>query len=158
MSHSSTINWNWYQFQQLNITQLYELLKIRQDVFIIEQHCIYPDIDGLDPNCLHLLGYDGGDLIAYMRLIPADFHPSGNIALGRIISLATKRGTGIGKTMMQQAMEYTAEHYPQQDVQLAAQYYLRGFYQNFGFSSISEPYDEDGIRRIDMLRKYKSGN
>ena len=158
MSQISAINWDWYQFQQLSKKQLYDLLKLRQDVFVIEQQCIYPDIDGLDPDCIHLLGYDGDHLSAYLRLIPAAFHQSGNVALGRIISLATQRGSGIGKAMMQQAMLYASKHYPEQDVQLSAQYHLQAFYQKFGFSSISEPYDEDGIQHIDMLYNHKSDN
>ena len=158
MSQASAINWNWYQFQQLSKQQLYDLLKLRQDVFIIEQQCIYPDIDGLDPNCTHLLGYDGEYLTAYLRLIPAEIHDSGNVTLGRIISLATKRGTGIGKSMMKQAMLYTTKHYPEQDVQLAAQYYLQAFYQKFGFSCISKPYDDDGILHVDMLYRHRSDN
>ena len=151
MSRSSEIVWTWHHFEQLSNHQLYDLLKIRQDVFIVEQQCIYPDIDGLDVNCLHLVGYDKEQLVAYLRLIPADFHHSGNIALGRIISLASMRGLGIGKMMMQQTMTYITEHFPSQPVQLSAQFHLLNFYQNYGFSSISEPYDEDGIRHIDML-------
>ena len=151
MCGSSTIDWTWHCFEQLSNSQLYDLLKIRQDVFIIEQQCIYPDLDGLDINCLHLLGYDSGQLVAYLRLIPADFHPSGNIALGRIISLASKRGLGIGKILMEQAMTYISEQFPHQKIQLSAQFHLLNFYQYFGFNVISEPYDEDGIKHIDML-------
>jgi len=151
MSRQQTTEWSWFEFQQLSNIQLYDLLKLRQDVFIIEQNCIYPDIDGLDQKCRHLLGYDDEQLVAYLRLIPANYHGSGNIALGRIISLASKRGTGIGKTMMQQALLYASQHLPKQNIQLAAQCYLQKFYQSFGFNPISEPYDEDGIQHIDML-------
>ncbi|MCP3673420.1 MAG: GNAT family N-acetyltransferase [Gammaproteobacteria bacterium] len=151
MNGTSKIVWTWRSFEQLSNCQLYDLLKVRQDVFIVEQHCIYPDIDGLDVNCLHLVGYDSEQLIAYLRLIPADFHCSGNIALGRIVSLASKRGLGIGKMMMQQVMTYITKHFPHQSIQLSAQFHLLTFYQNMGFNSISEPYDEDGIKHIDML-------
>lgn len=151
MSGSSEIVWTWHHFEQLSNHQLYDLLKIRQDVFIVEQHCIYPDIDGLDVNCLHLLGYVREQLVAYLRLIPSDFHCSGNIALGRIVSLASLRGLGIGKKMMKQAMTYIAAYFPHQSIQLSAQFHLLNFYQNYGFNCISEPYDEDGIKHIDML-------
>ena len=124
-------------------------------MFVVEQQCIYLDIDGLDPKCLHLLGYDGEQLVAYLRLIPSDVHQSGNIALGRIISSSANRGAGIGIAMMKQAMQYIAQHYPEQDVQLAAQFYLRSFYEKFGFTSISEPYDDDGIKHIDMIYKHQ---
>ena len=151
MNKISNIDWYWYQFQQLSILQLYDLLKFRQDVFIIEQQCIYPDIDGLDPQCMHLLGYENEQLVAYLRLIPAEFHRSGNIALGRIISSAQKRRSGLGRIMMQKAIQFALKQYPAQDIQLSAQYHLRRFYQNLGFNSISEAYDEDGIQHIDML-------
>ena len=151
MTQSSSVDWNWLQFQQLSTNQLYDLLRLRLDVFIFEQQCIYHDIDDLDPDCFHLLGYDGKQLIAYLRLIPAEFHDSGNIALGRIISLAVRRGSGIGKSMMELAIQYAIEHFPDQDIQLAAQYYLLSFYEKFGFNSIGEPYDDDGIMHIDMI-------
>jgi len=156
MSKAAEIKWNWYQFNQLSNKQLYDVLALRQEVFIVEQQCIYPDIDGLDVDCIHLLGLDEEQIIAYLRLIPAAIHESGNIALGRIISIASNRGAGIGKAMMQQAMSYITELFPKQNVQLAAQFYLHDFYQKFGFESISEPYDEDGILHIDMLYQHNS--
>jgi len=157
MSQLSTIDWSWHQFQQLSVIQLYQLLKLRQQVFIVEQQCLYHDIDGLDLNCLHLLGYEGEQLVAYLRLIPAAFHNSGNVSLGRILSCATKRGTGIGKALMQQAMQFLTENYASQKIQLSAQFYLLNFYQNFGFERISEPYDDDGILHIDMLYEGRCG-
>ena len=151
MPQSLPIIYNWYQFQDLDTKQLYELLKLRQDVFIIEQKCIYADMDQLDFKCLHLLGYEGNNLVAYLRLMPAEFHSSGNIAFGRIIAVSNKRGSGLGKSLLQQAMCYVAETHPQQRIQLAAQCYLQGFYEKFDFEAMSEPYDEDGIPHIDML-------
>ncbi len=145
------MNWNWYSFNELSNHQLYDLLQLRQDVFIIEQDCIYPDLDGLDFNCLHLLGYQDEQLIAYLRLIPAEFHPSKNTAFGRIISKSKNRGAGIGKLMVESAINYSKEHYPRKNIQLSAQQHLQEFYQKFGFISFGEAYDEDGIMHIDML-------
>lgn len=153
---TSTTLWYWYPFQQLSCEQLYVLLRLRQEVFIIEQQCIYPDIDGLDLKCLHLLGYQNELLVAYLRLIPAEIHSSGNISLGRIITSPANRGVGIGEALMQQAMQYIAQTYQQQDVQIAAQFHLQTFYQKFGFTSISEPYDEDGIEHVDMLYTHRT--
>lgn len=151
MSLSSIVDWNWYQFQQLEQQQLYDLLKLRQDIFILEQQCLYPDIDDLDPKCLHLLGYEHQHLVAYLRLIPAEFHQPGNISFGRIISVGTRRGTGVGIALMQQAMNYVVTNYPQQDIEIGAQSHLQAFYEKFGFKRISEPYDDDGIMHIKML-------
>ena len=151
MGHSSILDWNWYQFQQLDQQQLYDLLKLRQDVFVLEQQCLYQDIDDLDPECLHLLGYDDQHLVAYLRLIPAEFHQPGNISLGRIISVGSRRRTGVGIALMQQAMSYVSANYPQQDIQIGAQSHLQAFYEKFGFKCISEPYDDDGIMHIKML-------
>lgn len=151
MNNVISINWQWLNFDALSNTQLYQLLKLRQDVFILEQKCLYSDMDDVDANCIHLLGYQGETLTAYLRLIPAQYHASNNIALGRIISLASSRGAGLGLAMMQQAMDYTLEHYPNINIQLGAQCYLQAFYEKFNFKAISEPYDEDGIMHIDML-------
>ena len=157
MNHASQIDWSWYQFQQLSNIELYAVLKLRQEVFIIEQKCIYPDLDGLDLKALHLLGFDDKKLMAYLRLIPVTFHKSAHITFGRIISSKAKRGLGIGKALMQQAMQYSAEHFPAQNIQLSAQYHLVDFYHNFGFKNISEPYDDDGIMHVDMLYEQNHG-
>lgn len=156
MSKLPSLQWQWREFEQLTNQQLYDLLKVRQDVFVIEQECFYPDMDGLDQDCLHLLGYDGEQLVGYLRLIPAEIHQSGNVALGRIITLIEKRSAGIGSVMVKLAMEYCRENYPAKHIQLSAQYHLVAFYEKFGFSCISEPYDEDGIMHIDMLYQQNS--
>jgi len=151
MSVIPGITWHWHSFQELNSSQLYDLLKLRQDVFIIEQECIYPDIDNLDQQCLHLLGYEGNQLIACLRLIPAASSHSGNLSLGRIITISQKRGIGLGSALMNETMTYLARHYSTEKVQLSAQHHLQSFYYKHGFMSIGEPYDEDGILHIAML-------
>ncbi|RLA03873.1 MAG: GNAT family N-acetyltransferase [Gammaproteobacteria bacterium] len=156
MVQTLDVNWIWSQFQDLSNDQLYQLLKLRQDVFILEQQCFYPDMDDLDSDCIHLLGYQNNELVAYLRLIPAEFHDSGNIALGRIIAKSTQRGSGLGKAMMTEAMDYLQKHFPEQDVQMSAQDHLQKFYNNFGFSSVAEAYDEDGIPHIMMLYQHSS--
>jgi len=145
------VTWHWHSFQELSNSQLYTMLKLRQDVFIIEQDCIYPDIDDLDQQCTHLLGYEGKQLIAYLRLIPANFSHSGNTSLGRIITMYDKRGIGLGGALMSETMAYIAEHFPGKKVQMSAQHHLQSFYQKYGFTSFDEPYDEDGILHIAML-------
>ncbi len=151
MNYLVTPSWYWYRFAELSNLQVYSYLKLRQEVFIVEQECIYPDIDGLDPQCLHLFGYQQDNLTACLRLIPAKFHQSGNIALGRILSHASQRGSGIGKMLMNEAMAYVNQNFPGQKVQMSAQFHLQAFYQNFGFSTMGEVYEEDGIPHINML-------
>lgn len=151
MQDSSTVNWLWRSFDELSTVQLYDLLQLRQRVFVVEQECIYLDMDGLDKQCLHLLAYVDDTLSAYLRVIPAESHASGSIALGRVLSKTENRGSGIGIQMMQQTMSYLEQHFPGQTIQLAAQCYLQNFYQKFGFTTIGEPYDEDGIMHIDMI-------
>ena len=152
------VTWHWHSFQELSNAQLYALLKLRQDVFIIEQECIYPDIDDLDPHCMHLLGYKEKQLIACLRLIPAEISNSGNISLGRIITVLHNRGTGLGNALMNESMVYLAEHFPGEKVQLSAQHHLQSYYQKFGFASFGEPYDEDGILHIAMQYYPVKGN
>ena len=151
MLQASNINWYWRSFDELSTEQLYDLLQLRQEVFVVEQQCLYLDIDGLDKKCLHFLGYVDEKLSAYLRVIPAELHHSGNIAIGRVLSKINNRGSGIGVQMMQQTMDYLQLHFPNQTIQLAAQYYLQKFYEKFGFTTIGEPYDEDGIMHIDMI-------
>jgi len=145
------MQWIWSSFEQLKPQQLYDLLKLRQDVFIIEQQCFYSDLDGLDQNCLHLMGYEGDDLFAYLRLIPAAHHHSGNIALGRILTSEKARGQGMGKQLMTEAMNYLHNNYQGSTVQMSAQRYLQAFYEGFGFRTVGYPYDEDGIAHIEMV-------
>jgi ElaA protein len=157
VSDLNSIIWQWKSFDDLAANELYRLLKLRQDVFILEQQCLYPDLDDLDPACLHLLGIIRGDLQAYLRFIPAEHHNSGNIALGRILTHQTLRGKGIATGMMRETMSFLEHSYPGELVQLSAQQHLCNFYQRFGFEPISDPYDEDGIMHVDMLFKPENG-
>ncbi len=145
------ISWHWYSFHELSNSQLYSLLKLRQDVFIIEQECLYPDMDDLDQHCMHLLGYEGEQLIACLRLIPEEFSNSGNTSLGRIITISHKRGMGLGSLLMNETMAYLVEHFSGKKIQLSAQHHLQSYYYKYGFERFGEPYDEDGILHIAML-------
>ena len=148
------MQWLWLNFNDLSVTQLYAILKLRQDVFILEQECLYSDIDDLDKHCTHLLGIDSHlsatRLAAYLRIIPASQHASGLTTLGRILTGADYRGQSLGKIMMQETMLYLKEHHAGEIVNMSAQSYLEKFYNDFGFSTVSDPYDDDGIMHIDM--------
>lgn len=146
----SFVNWRWLNFDMLTLDELYEVLKLRQDVFILEQECLYPDLDGLDKVSVHLLGYDKYDLVAYLRIIPKAIDGRETMVIGRVLTSVKGRGLGLGKVMMEKTMAYLAQEYPGMAVQLSAQLYLQKFYASYGFIPISEPYDEDGIMHIDM--------
>ena len=146
----SQVNWQWYQFDQLDTDLLYRVLKLRQDVFILEQQCLYLDLDGKDQDSSHLIGTLDGEVVAYLRVLSKDINQQTTMVIGRVLTHASQRGTGAGKTLLQKTLDYLADHYPDLPVQLSAQLYLQRFYESFGFAAISEPYDEDGIMHIDM--------
>ena len=144
--------WQWRTFDELTTADLYELLKLRQDIFILEQQCFYSDMDDQDQISFHLQGHADGKLVAYLRVIPKVIDGEECMIIGRVLTDASQRGAGTGRAMMQQTMSFLAERFPDKTVQLSAQQYLTEFYASFGFEAISEPYDEDGIMHLDMRR------
>jgi len=147
------LNWQCHSFKQLTTDQLYHILKVRQDVFVVEQNCVYADIDTTDRECLHLMATtDAGglDIAAYLRIVPPGVKYT-EASLGRILTTEQARGTGAGQTLVTNALEILSTDYPADNVKISAQAYLQKFYKSFGFKNISEIYDEDGIDHIDML-------
>src|SRR5690606_12969557 len=143
------------RFEDLSVHELYDLLQLRSEVFVLEQQCLYQDMDGLDRECYHLLIYqddpDGkAELIAYARLIPAgtSFPES---SIGRIISKT--HGMGHGKILMQEALQWMNKVFGATDIRIGAQTYAIPFYEKFGFVVEGNTYDEDGIEHIEMLRR-----
>jgi len=150
------IRWQWSSFDQLTREQLYEILRMRQEVFTVEQDCAYQDADGKDPFAWHLCGWsdqsESPALLAYLRVVfPGEKYAEPSI--GRVLTAASTRGSGLGRELMRRAMENTAREYPNTPVRISAQQYLERFYSGFGFERVSEPYDEDGIPHIEMLRR-----
>jgi ElaA protein len=150
------MNWQWLSFEELSREDLYDVLKVRQAVFIVEQDCAYQDADDLDPVSWHLLGWretaTGRELVAYLRVVfPEKKYPEPSI--GRVLTTASVRGTGMGKALTCEAITHIALEYPQMSIRISAQRYLEKFYSEFGFETVSDPYDEDGIPHIEMLRK-----
>jgi len=148
-----TLKWTCPAFPQLTTGELYTILAARQAVFVVEQQCPFLEIDGLDPQCRHLLGRNNDTLIAYCRIVPPGVKynvPS----IGRVLTTAAGRGQGYGIALMQQAERITGELYPGRDILVAAQTYLEKFYNRFGFYSTGHTYLEDDIPHIDMLRKF----
>jgi ElaA protein len=150
------IEWQRSSFADLTAADLYQVLAQRQQVFILEQHCLYPDMDGLDTGAHHLLGWriDGGsrELVAYLRILAPGAKYT-EMSLGRVLTTQAARGTGAGRELLARGIEYAVDLHPAQHIRIGAQAYLEKFYQGFGFQTISAPYDEDGIMHIDMLRR-----
>ncbi|NKC16471.1 MAG: GNAT family N-acetyltransferase [Gammaproteobacteria bacterium] len=146
------LNWQLSKLRELDALAAFDLFKLRQDVFILEQTCLYPDIDNLDQCAWHLLGRaEDGALAACLRVIP----PSGKYrgpALGRLATSAAHRRCGYGQALLKEGIERARGLFPAQGIYLAAQTYLLGFYQAFGFHEVGEPYLEDGIEHIEMVR------
>ena len=150
------VEWQWSAYEELSRDELYAILARRQEVFVIEQQCIYPDMDGIDPHAFHLMGWGevGGkrELLAYLRCV----HPGikfTEVSLGRGLSAPAARGTGIGRAMMAEALRQAECVYQGQAIRISAQLYLEKFYAGFGFVSIGAPYEEDDIPHIEMLRQ-----
>jgi ElaA protein len=142
----------WLSFAQLSTAELYSLLRLRCEVFVVEQHCAYPDIDGRDPGADHLLAWDSQDrLCGYLRV----FGPSEEDAvarIGRIVTLPAVRKTGLGRWLVRQALDFVAARYGDVPIKISAQAHLERFYADFGFQRLSPDYLEDGIPHCDMLR------
>lgn len=148
------ITWQWSSFDGLTVKQLYAMLALRQEVFVLEQNCLYPDIDGLDPDAWHLLGWrNAGDeleLVAHLRcLAPGAKYTE--MSIGRVVTSPAARGTGLGRELVAQGLEFARMLHPGHAIRIGAQAHLEAFYAGFGFVTVSEPYDEDGILHIDML-------
>lgn len=132
-------------FDELTNIELYEILHLRCEVFVVEQQCIYEDVDGLDPACIHV-GYREDELLAYARII---LDQADMTRIGRVLVKKTARGKGLATELMQRAIAIALTY--QKPVKISAQLYLEAFYAGLGFVACSEPYDEDGIMHLDMI-------
>ncbi len=145
------IAWRCVPFAELTPRELHDLLRLRAAVFVVEQNCVFQDVDGADPQCLHLLGTRGGELVTYCRLVPPGVkfaEPS----IGRVVSSPAARGTGRGRELMHEALARADKLWPGKPIRIGAQRYLESFYGGYGFVKASEPYDEDGIMHIEMVK------
>ncbi len=146
------IFWQDLHQRELSVSNLYQILALRNQVFIVEQQCIYQDIDGedLQGENRHLLGMQAGKLAACARvLVPEDIQQP--LSIGRVIVAPFARGQRLGHCLLEKALAICRYHYPQRAVSLSAQAHLQSFYAAQGFVACSVPYDEDGIEHIDML-------
>ena len=146
------VDWACLCLGEMSSDQLFELLRMRQNIFIIEQSCIYPDIDKHDLSCWHLLGYGpNSELHAYCRLLkPQSIY--NEAAIGRVLVKNEYRGRGVARELMLEAHRRCELIFKSKTVRLNAQAYLKEFYEDIGYRCVSAPYSEDGIMHVEMLR------
>ena len=153
-----TIEWQTKRFDELSNDELYDLLKLRIDVFVVEQTCYYPDLDDLDraDGVLHLLGKINNEIVAYLRILPQGVHYEDYVAIGRVLTREDVRSKGYGHPLMAEAISQCKQRYPAIDIKISAQQHLEKFYEKHGFVTVSDMYLEDDIPHIAMLRAVNS--
>ena len=145
------IVWRTAAFDELGPHDVHNVLRLRQDVFVIEQSCVFHEIDGRDPLAIHLLGHQGDRLVAYARIFaPGVVAPDASI--GRVVTDASVRGTGLGRPLMREALRVAAALAHGAPIRVAAQAHLEGFYGSLGFRTVGEAWVEDGLTHLDMVR------
>jgi ElaA protein len=149
------IRWQWCMLEDLNAAQLHTVFAAREAVFVVEQSCAYQELDGLDLEAHHLIAWNGQRVAAYLRVLAPDVRFS-EPAVSRVLTSKPHRGSGLGRELLVRGLAHVDARYPRCDVRISAQAYLERFYRSFGFVPASEPYAEDGIPHIEMLRTYLS--
>lgn len=137
-------------FEALTPTELYAIVRLRIEVFVIEQQCIFQDLDNKDQHCYHLMFFQNDRLAAYARLVPKELSYPGMLSIGRVITGPEFRGTGTGKVLMERAVQEVWKCYGTGPIRIGAQLYAKAFYERIGFRQNSGVYDEDGIDHILM--------
>ena len=146
------IQWKIKSFEDLTTHQLYDILKLRSEIFVVEQNCVYLDIDGKDKLALHLFGEFEGKIVAYSRLFKAGISFD-NASIGRVVVDANYRNKKWGHDLMREAISGIKLHFGESQITIGAQLYLKKFYESHGFIQTSEMYLEDDIPHIEMKRE-----
>lgn len=144
------IHWTYKNYTDLTTDELYQILSLRSKVFVVEQNCVYQDLDNKDQECWHLLGYINDTLVAYVRLLPPGLSYA-EASIGRVITHPDYRQKGYGIALMQLAIEKANIQFSTQKLKISAQCYLINFYESFGFKILGVEYLEDGIPHIEMI-------
>lgn len=144
------MDWHIKKFSELTAYELYDILKLRSEVFVVEQNCIYQDIDSNDKLSYHLFLEDKEEIIAYLRVLPKGVsYPEASI--GRVLTKADCRKKGLSREMVNRAISFIVNTLEEKEIRISAQSYLLGFYNSLGFEPVSDIYLEDGIEHIEML-------
>ena len=139
------------KFSELKLTELYDILQLRSEVFVVEQDCVYQDIDGKDAEALHIIGFKKGKIVAYTRCFKPGYYFE-QAAIGRVVVKETERKFGYGHEIMKASDKAISEYYKTSSIKLSAQQYLIKFYESHGYKTSGDGYLEDGIPHIAMVR------
>ena len=144
------ISWSIKSFDELNKNELYDLLKLRSEVFVVEQNCVYQDIDDKDIKGTHFFGQDGSDLIAYLRVMEVGVLYPNHMSIGRVVVKQTHRNKKLGNEILANAIDFCRKKFPKTPIKISAQTHLKSFYNQLGFEFKGEAYLEDGIPHCAM--------
>ncbi|MFC5047778.1 GNAT family N-acetyltransferase [Aquimarina hainanensis] len=148
----SGIHFEVRNFDQLSTTVLYDILRLRAEVFVVEQDCVYQDLDGKDRNALHVIGYKDEKIVAYTRLFDSGAYFDEATSLGRVVVAENERKHKYGHDLIIASIKAIEEHYHTSKIKISAQKYLINFYKKHGFSVVGDEYLEDGIPHVAMIR------
>ncbi len=148
------LTWGYKSFDELTTIELYAILQLRSEVFVVEQNCVYQDLDGKDKKSFHLMAWDKDQLVAYTRLVQPGISFA-EASIGRVITSPSYRGLGIGITLMQKSITHILEIYSTDKIRIGAQLYLKKFYEGLGFIAQGDEFLEDGIPHIEMILEKK---
>ena len=140
------------KFDELTLNELYDILKLRVDIFVVEQNCPYGELDNKDKESIHVFYRENGEITAYLRIIPK-FLSYESVSMGRICVKQEFRSRKLGREIVKDAINYIEKDMKQYIITIGAQEYLKDFYASFDFKPVSDIYDEDGIKHLDMQRK-----
>ena len=139
-------------FKNLSTQELYDILQLRSEVFVVEQNCVYQDIDNKDQKALHVIGYKKDRVVAYTRIFkPGDYFDLASIS--RVVVAEDERENKYGYVIMEASIKVVKEEFQEATIKISAQCYLKKFYNNLGFKQVGEEYLEDGIPHIAMIKK-----
>lgn len=141
--------WTYNSFSELTTAELYNIMQLRNEVFVVEQNCVYQDADNKDQQSFHVSGWDNNHLVAYCRILPPGLAFE-EASIGRVVTSPRHRNSGHGRQLVKLAIPYTIQQFNCQKITIGAQLYLQQFYHSFGFTQISNTYLEDGIPHIEM--------
>ena len=140
------------KFDELSVEELYGILELRTDIFVVEQKCPYKEIDGKDRECIHLFYKEDDQMVAYLRILPKGLSYD-SVSIGRVCVKEEYRTKKLGRKIMEEALDYVENVMKEYKITIGAQEYLKDFYASFDFSRVSETYLEDGIPHLDMKRE-----
>jgi ElaA protein len=149
--NTATTYFSTKSFESLTPSELYAIIQLRNEVFVVEQNCVFQDADNKDQESLHLMYWSNNELVAYCRLLPPGLAYE-EMSIGRVVSSPKYRNTGAGRLLITKAIELIHQEYGEGPIRIGAQCYLIQFYGSFGFIEEGEMYLEDGIEHIEMVR------